>query len=545
MTKLRTAPEVESGQLRFLPLSLLDPHPQNPRIVQREELIERLRSHMAERGFGPEHAILVRPFGERYQIVSGHQRVEAARRAGISDVPAWIREMDDAEAYMLLVLSNSQSELSPLEIGLHVLGYVELGKKGRGHRGGLREYARHVGFSQAYLSQVAAAAEVFLSLDGVKNDKSTYHFLDKAQHLYAIHSAPREFWPVLAEAMLGRENGDRGWTVEETEHAVGLVKGLLQQAPDLPPDELSEIIRKHLTHPKTVFSAEQLLGLHRRAEIHDLPIVLRNADLDGPPGLSPADVALLKTVAELKEEYPEEDLSPGRIRRLVENRLKRVRRERAALADPTALTAAVHNADIRLGDFRTALADLEPGSVDLIFTDPPYPKSYLHLWKDLAEVAGRLLAPSGVLIAYTGQYHFEQVWDALRSEPRLEYLWVAGLMTPGLHTQVMARRIRSVFKPLLIFARKPYRPDKWRDDGYISEAPEKELHEWQQSEGAAIHFIQQWSPPHGLVVDPFLGSGTTASAAVRLGRRFVGCDVNPKAVQAARSRIAELVTQHA
>ena len=51
-------------------------------------------------------------------------------------MPCWVREMSDEEAYMQLVLSNAQSELSPLEVGMHALGATELGERGRGKEGG-------------------------------------------------------------------------------------------------------------------------------------------------------------------------------------------------------------------------------------------------------------------------------------------------------------------------------------------------------------------------------------------------------------------------
>jgi adenine-specific DNA-methyltransferase len=44
-------------------------------------------------------------------------------------------------------------------------------------------------------------------------------------------------------------------------------------------------------------------------------------------------------------------------------------------------------------------------------------------------------------------------------------------------------------------------------------------------------------PPGGLVLDPFLGSGTTAEAAERLGRRWIGVDSNPEAIRIARARL--------
>jgi hypothetical protein len=51
-------------------------------------------------------------------------------------------------------------------------------------------------------------------------------------------------------------------------------------------------------------------------------------------------------------------------------------------------------------------------------------------------------------------------------------------------------------------------------------------------------FIRSFVRSGGLVLDPFVGSGTTGAVAVRLGRRFAGCDVRPEQVELARLRIA-------
>lgn len=54
--------------------------------------------------------------------------------------------------------------------------------------------------------------------------------------------------------------------------------------------------------------------------------------------------------------------------------------------------------------------------------------------------------------------------------------------------------------------------------------------------------IMAGCPPGGLVFDPFMGSGTTALVARRLGRAFVGCDLSPEYVAIARERLAQPFT---
>lgn len=50
--------------------------------------------------------------------------------------------------------------------------------------------------------------------------------------------------------------------------------------------------------------------------------------------------------------------------------------------------------------------------------------------------------------------------------------------------------------------------------------------------------VKACCPPGGTVLDPCCGSGTTLVAAVRTGRRAIGCDINPDAVRIANERIA-------
>ncbi len=69
----------------------------------------------------------------------------------------------------------------------------------------------------------------------------------------------------------------------------------------------------------------------------------------------------------------------------------------------------------------------------------------------------------------------------------------------------------------------------------------KDHHEWEQGLREAEYLIENLSYENDLVVDPFLGSGTTAVAAKRLNRRFIGCDVDEHCVNEKKRRLPEQI----
>lgn len=63
---------------------------------------------------------------------------------------------------------------------------------------------------------------------------------------------------------------------------------------------------------------------------------------------------------------------------------------------------------------------------------------------------------------------------------------------------------------------------------------------------AAEHFdflVRWWSEPGELILDPFMGSGTTGASGVKLGRRFVGIEIHKPYFDIACRRIAEALKQ--
>jgi|GEM_PF-85078 len=70
-----------------------------------------------------------------------------------------------------------------------------------------------------------------------------------------------------------------------------------------------------------------------------------------------------------------------------------------------------------------------------------------------------------------------------------------------------------------------------------SQASERENYPTQKPEDLISRIIQTAAPANGLVLDCFMGSGTTQSVAMKLGRRFIGADINLGAIQTTSKRL--------
>lgn len=101
--------------LQTLPVGRLSPGKYQPRTRMDPESLAELAESIREQGVM--QPILVRPVqGGRYEIVAGERRWRAAQQAGLSEVPALVREIPDRSALALALIENIQREdLDPLE----------------------------------------------------------------------------------------------------------------------------------------------------------------------------------------------------------------------------------------------------------------------------------------------------------------------------------------------------------------------------------------------------------------------------------------------
>lgn len=196
--------------------------------------------------------------------------------------------------------------------------------------------------------------------------------------------------------------------------------------------------------------------------------------------------------------------------------------------------------DVRIyhGNCRELMKSI--GKVDLIVTDPPYPKKYVQVWEDLGYVAKNCLKDGGFLVTLLGHYNLPYVIETLNKF--LNYVWIA--MLPNLNQRILhGYGVKVCWKPILIYSNGKARKheimtddfSKLKKDGVSWEYAK--VHKWGQTILYAITPILKLSSSGDIVLDPFMGSGTTLRAAKDLGRFAIGCDIEKKYCDMAVKRL--------
>lgn len=196
---------------------------------------------------------------------------------------------------------------------------------------------------------------------------------------------------------------------------------------------------------------------------------------------------------------------------------------------------------IILGDAKDILPTLDEGSIDLVFTDPPYPREFKHTYQYLADYCPRLMKRGASLITIAPHYLLEEVMMMFYG--KLKYRWVLNMdQFEGNHAR-LGMGIEVCWKPMLWYVKEAFTKDRYR--GFIKDGIKisgrsgikKKLHKWEQDPDWGTYYIERLTRPGQTVLDPYMGSGTTAEICQRLGLNYIGIDIDGNNIETVWRRL--------
>lgn len=109
-------PPVPGDSVQHVPVGAIRPLPGQPRRHFDEGAIAELADSIGARGLLQPIIVRNAPDGQGFQLVAGERRWRAAQRAGLHQIPALVRELDDAATYEIALVENIQrQDLSAIE----------------------------------------------------------------------------------------------------------------------------------------------------------------------------------------------------------------------------------------------------------------------------------------------------------------------------------------------------------------------------------------------------------------------------------------------
>lgn len=188
----------DGTNMRMIAVAAIYPNPAQPRRSFNEEAIDELAQSIREKGVL--QPIIVRVYGDRFQIIAGERRWRAAQRAQLHQIPAITRTASDLETHEMAIIENVQrQELNPIE---EAEAYHRLGSD-FGHS--QEALGRIVGKSRSHVANLLRLLDLPLSVRELVHDGKL-----SMGHARALITA-------ADPAELAAEVVRRGLSVRETE----------------------------------------------------------------------------------------------------------------------------------------------------------------------------------------------------------------------------------------------------------------------------------------------------------------------------------------
>jgi adenine-specific DNA-methyltransferase len=204
---------------------------------------------------------------------------------------------------------------------------------------------------------------------------------------------------------------------------------------------------------------------------------------------------------------------------------------------------------ILLGDCVQVMGQMPSASVDLIVTDPPYMCRFQS--RDGRTVTNddrsdwvqpaftqmyRVLKPDRFCVSFYGWNKvdtFFAAWKAAGFRPVGHLVFVKPYSSKE---RFVAYRHEAAY---LLAKGNPAKPHMLLYDVLDWKYSGNERHPTEKPLLTMMLLVEAFSQPGAVVLDPFVGSGTTAVAAKKLGRRYIGIDIEPVYAQQAQERVRQ------
>ena len=190
------------------------------------------------------------------------------------------------------------------------------------------------------------------------------------------------------------------------------------------------------------------------------------------------------------------------------------------------------------GRFQDVGGKVKDGSVDLIWTDPPWGKDWLLQWAELGWFAERVLKSGGLLVSYAPVAYLDRVLSALGAST-LHYIWSLCIANGQQTSRSWGSGAVSCWHPLVVFGKGARRLPGTVRDLVQGGGAQKEAHAWQEGEAETEYFLSHLAQPGAVVCDPCCGSGTTLAVARHLEFKAIGIDQDPGAIALSMERLQE------
>lgn len=214
-------------------------------------------------------------------------------------------------------------------------------------------------------------------------------------------------------------------------------------------------------------------------------------------------------------------------------KLERARRKAKKYKGKTPINEVIY------APFQSIMAGIPDESIELIFADPPWDSASISMYSDIGREAPRILVPGGSMLVYSSSQMLNRTIAMLHSEGMRYYGLCYDVRCSGKYARLNRSGIIVRAMPLIWYAKGADRfgTADFVEDAVVTDTKQKGTHDWQQHEAVAAYYIDKLTSKKGIVFDPFCGGGTTAAIAKSMGRRFITCDIDENAVEAAKERL--------